>query len=142
MLAHLGGGSGQQLAGHPAVSAAAVAQRSLQAQVSFVKGFGISRKRAWTVQRNLHSWNDVFNVADALASFSICPTQASEMPFPSNSTPKQRVFSCTRRDTLRSVVEKLSIPGVRRLVVVRPEESNVVEGVLSLCDVAAFLLSI
>lgn len=61
--------------------------------------------------------------------------------WPASSTPKQRVFTCSRRDTLRTVVEKLSIPGIRRLVVVNPENHNAVEGILSLCDVAAFLLS-
>jgi 5'-AMP-activated protein kinase, regulatory gamma subunit len=60
------------------------------------------------------------------------------IPYPG--TPKQRVFTCTRRDTLRSIVEKLSIPGIRRLVVISPD-TNRVEGIISLCDVAAFLLA-
>jgi len=51
---------------------------------------------------------------------------------------RQRVFMCTKRDSLRTVVERLSIPGVRRLVMVEPETRRV-EGVISLSDIAAYL---
>jgi len=52
---------------------------------------------------------------------------------------KQRVHVCTPHDALRSVVERLSVPGVRRLVVIDPETRHV-EGIVSLSDVAAFML--
>mmetsp|Transcript_25163 Transcript_25163/g.44873 ORF Transcript_25163/g.44873 Transcript_25163/m.44873 type:complete len:551 (-) Transcript_25163:58-1710(-) len=51
---------------------------------------------------------------------------------------RQRVFMCTKRDSLRTVMERLSIPGVRRLVMVEPETRRV-EGVISLSDIAAYL---
>ena len=54
--------------------------------------------------------------------------------------PSPRAHTCTRADTLRAVVEALSLPGVRRLVVV-DAATGVVEGVVSLSDVVAFLLS-
>lgn len=38
----------------------------------------------------------------------------------------------------RSVVERLSVPGVRRLFVVSPETRRL-EGIISLSDVAAYL---
>eukprot|EP00217_Crustomastix_stigmatica_P011778 CAMPEP_0183794200 /NCGR_PEP_ID=MMETSP0803_2-20130417/3695_1 /TAXON_ID=195967 /ORGANISM="Crustomastix stigmata, Strain CCMP3273" /LENGTH=516 /DNA_ID=CAMNT_0026038599 /DNA_START=243 /DNA_END=1794 /DNA_ORIENTATION=+ len=50
-----------------------------------------------------------------------------------------RVHVCTRSDTLRTIVETLSLPGVRRLVCVEPG-TQIVEGVISLRDVAAFCL--
>jgi CBS domain-containing protein len=49
-----------------------------------------------------------------------------------------RVFVCTRDDPLRTVVERLSVPGVRRLIVVQPETRRV-EGLISLSDVVSFL---
>lgn len=49
-----------------------------------------------------------------------------------------RVFLCTKDDSLRTVVERLAIPGVRRLIVVHPD-SRRVEGIVSLSDVAAYL---
>eukprot|EP00798_Chlamydomonas_sp_ICE-L_P009973 gene9973-7850_t len=49
-----------------------------------------------------------------------------------------RVHICSKDDTLRSVVERLAVPGVRRLIVVRPETRRV-EGLISLSDVAAYL---
>ncbi len=49
-----------------------------------------------------------------------------------------RVVTVTRDDPLRTCVERLAVPGVRRLVVVKPD-SRVVEGVVSLSDVAAFM---
>lgn len=41
----------------------------------------------------------------------------------------------------RSVVERLSVPGMRRLFVVEPETSKV-EGIVSLSDVAAYLFDV
>jgi CBS domain-containing protein len=55
-------------------------------------------------------------------------------------TASPRAHTCVRADTLRSVVEALSLPGVRRLVVVDGATRRV-EGVVSLSDVVAFLLS-
>jgi len=52
---------------------------------------------------------------------------------------RQRVHVCTPQDALRSVVERLSVPGVRRLIVVNAETRKV-EGIVSLSDVAAFML--
>lgn len=52
---------------------------------------------------------------------------------------KQRLHLCTQHDTLRTIVERLSVPGVRRLVVV-DGESRRVEGIVSLSDVAKYLL--
>lgn len=49
-----------------------------------------------------------------------------------------RVYMCTKDDTLRTVVERLAAPGVRRLIVVHPETRRV-EGLISLSDVAAYL---
>lgn len=49
-----------------------------------------------------------------------------------------RVWVCTKDDTLRTVVERLAVPGVRRLVVVHPETRRV-EGLISLSDVAQYL---
>lgn len=48
------------------------------------------------------------------------------------------VHTCSRLDTFRAVVERLAMPGVRRLVVVNPE-TGCVEGVVSLSDVAGYL---
>ncbi len=53
---------------------------------------------------------------------------------------QQRVHVCTSSDSLRAVVERLSVPGVRRLVVVHPDSKRV-EGVVSLSDVASYLLT-
>ena len=52
----------------------------------------------------------------------------------------QRVHYCTVNDALRAVVERLSVPGVRRLVVVNADTKRA-EGVVSLSDVAAYLLT-
>eukprot|EP00198_Chlamydomonas_reinhardtii_P013855 XP_001703192.1 predicted protein [Chlamydomonas reinhardtii] len=49
-----------------------------------------------------------------------------------------RVWVVTKDDTLRTVVERLAVPGVRRLIVVTPE-SRRVEGIISLSDVAQYL---
>ena len=64
---------------------------------------------------------------------------ATMSPHVSNSQPKARVFTCTRGDSLRTVVEKLSVPGVRRLLVVVPEHRRL-EGLITVSDVASFLL--
>jgi 5'-AMP-activated protein kinase regulatory gamma subunit len=64
-------------------------------------------------------------------------------PVPSEAqpvVPSPRAHTCTRADTLRVVVEALSLPGVRRLVVV-DAATHRVEGVVSLSDVVGFLLS-
>jgi CBS domain-containing protein len=52
---------------------------------------------------------------------------------------KHRVYMCTTRDALRSVVERLSVPGVRRVIVVDGDTRRV-EGIVSLSDIAAYLL--
>jgi 5'-AMP-activated protein kinase regulatory gamma subunit len=57
-----------------------------------------------------------------------------------NSAPRQRVYVCTQNDAFRTVVERLAIPGVRRVVVVHPESKHV-EGIISLSDIAAFMLT-
>ncbi|GAX76328.1 hypothetical protein CEUSTIGMA_g3774.t1 [Chlamydomonas eustigma] len=49
-----------------------------------------------------------------------------------------RAHICNKEDTLRTVVERLALPGVRRLVVVQPETRRV-EGLISLSDVASYL---
>jgi len=52
--------------------------------------------------------------------------------------PKQRLYLATNRDTLRTALERLSVQGVRRLLVVDPD-SRVLEGIVSLSDVATYL---
>lgn len=52
---------------------------------------------------------------------------------------RQRVHMCSARDSLRSIVERLSVPGVRRLIVVNGENRKV-EGIVSLSDIASFML--
>lgn len=52
---------------------------------------------------------------------------------------QHRLHVCTPQDALRTVVERLSVPGVRRLVVVDGDTRRV-EGIVSLSDVAAYLL--
>jgi 5'-AMP-activated protein kinase, regulatory gamma subunit len=42
---------------------------------------------------------------------------------------------CTRQDQLRLVLERLSMPAVRRVIVVHPESARV-EGIISLSDAA------
>ncbi|CAK0784632.1 hypothetical protein CVIRNUC_007836 [Coccomyxa viridis] len=58
-----------------------------------------------------------------------------------NTARPQRVFVCTAHDTLRSVVERLSVPGVRRLFVIDPDTRRM-EGIVSLSDVAAYLFDV
>jgi CBS domain-containing protein len=52
---------------------------------------------------------------------------------------RQRVHVCTSQDALRFVVDRLATPGVRRVFVVHAE-SRQVEGIVSLSDVASFML--
>ena len=52
---------------------------------------------------------------------------------------KQRVHVCTSQDSLRFVVERLATPGVRRVIIVHPETRRV-EGIISLSDIASFML--
>ncbi|KAL3162612.1 hypothetical protein ABBQ38_008659 [Trebouxia sp. C0009 RCD-2024] len=52
--------------------------------------------------------------------------------------PDQRLHWCTPRDPLRLIVERLATPSVRRIFVLDPE-SKVVEGIISLSDLAAYL---
>lgn len=54
-------------------------------------------------------------------------------------TNRQRVHVCTSHDALRFVVERLATPGVRRVIVVHPETRRV-EGIVSLSDIASFML--
>lgn len=53
---------------------------------------------------------------------------------------QHRLHVCTPADALRTVVERLSVPGVRRLIVVDGLDTRRVEGIISLSDVAAYLL--
>lgn len=81
-------------------------------------------------------WEEL-TVGQALALATATP----QWPNGSGGTPparQQRVYACTAEDPLRAVVERLSVPGVRRVFVV-DKGSNRVEGIVSLSDVAAFL---
>eukprot|EP00897_Mesotaenium_endlicherianum_P000804 jgi/Mesen1/10724/ME000090S10182 len=51
-----------------------------------------------------------------------------------------RCHMCLRSDTLRSVIDRLSLPGVRRLICVEAG-SRRVEGIVSLTDIFQFLLA-
>jgi len=77
--------------------------------------------------------------AHAAAAAAAVGAQPAGLTPPQRALPTPRAHTCTRGDTLRAVVEALSLPGVRRLVVV-DANSHAVEGVVSLSDVAAFLL--
>ncbi|KAL0043392.1 hypothetical protein WJX79_003486 [Trebouxia sp. C0005] len=52
--------------------------------------------------------------------------------------PDQRLHWCTPRDPLRLVVERLATPSVRRIFVIDPD-MQVVEAIISLSDLAAYL---
>ena len=78
------------------------------------------------------------------------PTAPPQWPSPNSSqtsmqdasmgpTNRQRVHVCTSQDALRFVVERLAIPGVRRVIVVQAETRRV-EGIVSLSDIASFML--
>ena len=41
----------------------------------------------------------------------------------------------------RNVVERLSVPGVRRLIIVQPQNRHV-EGIVSLSDIAAYIFDV
>lgn len=71
------------------------------------------------------------------ASPSASQSSIHESPVPGS---KQRVHACSTNDPLRSVLERLAIPGVRRLLVVNPN-SRKLEGIISLSDVASYLMS-
>lgn len=51
-----------------------------------------------------------------------------------------RAHVVTRQDSLRTVVERLGVPGVRRLVVVE-SGSRRLEGLISLSDIATYLFT-
>lgn len=61
-----------------------------------------------------------------------CPS-ISEAP-----QPDQRLHWCTPRDPLRLIVERLATPSVRRIFVIDPD-MQVVEAIISLSDLAAYL---
>jgi 5'-AMP-activated protein kinase regulatory gamma subunit len=52
---------------------------------------------------------------------------------------RRQSHTCLQRSTLLEVLEELSIPGVRRLVVIEPS-TRFVEGVISLRDIFTFLI--
>ena len=83
--------------------------------------------------------------AMAAAAAAAVGAQAAGLPPPHQmnlpgGVPSPRAHTCTRADSLRAVVEALALPGVRRLVAV-DAATGVVEGVVSLSDVVAFLLA-
>ena len=92
-------------------------------------------------------WEDV-TVGQALALTSLPPTGLGGALGPSGGpatapgappTPRApRVHVCTPADTLRAVVERLALPGVRRVYVIDGGARRVL-AVISLSDVAAFL---
>ena len=51
---------------------------------------------------------------------------------------QRRCFTCTRADSLRTVMETLSLPGVSRLICVEAASQRI-EGIVTLSDVANFL---
>lgn len=76
------------------------------------------------------------SVAQALGAAR--PTALTEQNDPS-STHYGRFSTCVRGDTLRTALEMLSLPNIRRLIVVDPTTKQV-EGVVSLSDVFSFLI--
>ncbi len=66
-----------------------------------------------------------------LASYTSCC-----MKVKASVTPLCYILSCCR-----SIVERLSVPGVRRLFVVDPDTRRM-EGIVSLSDVAAYLFDV
>ncbi len=76
------------------------------------------------------------SVAQALGATR--PTALNEQNDPS-STHYGRFSTCVRGDTLRTALEMLSLPHIRRLIVVDPT-TKVVEGIVSLSDVFSFLI--
>lgn len=51
---------------------------------------------------------------------------------------QRRCFTCTRADSLRTVMETLSLPGVSRLICVEAGSQRI-EGIITLSDIATFL---
>ena len=83
--------------------------------------------------------------AAAAAAAAAVGAQAAGLPPPHQmnlpgGVPSPRAHTCTRADSLRTVVEALALPGVRRLVAV-DAATGAVEGIVSLSDVVAFLLA-
>ncbi|XP_011071458.1 sucrose nonfermenting 4-like protein [Sesamum indicum] len=66
--------------------------------------------------------------------------QYRDDPFSMYGSNNQRCFMCLRSDPLHKVLERLSQPGVRRLIVVEAGSKHV-EGIISLGDVFRFLMS-
>ncbi|KAL0323482.1 UNVERIFIED_CONTAM: Sucrose nonfermenting 4-like protein [Sesamum angustifolium] len=66
--------------------------------------------------------------------------QYRDDPFSVYGANNQRCFMCLRSDPLHKVLERLSQPGVRRLIVVEAGSKHV-EGIISLGDVFRFLMS-
>ncbi|KAL1539097.1 AMP-activated serine/threonine-protein kinase regulatory subunit [Salvia divinorum] len=65
--------------------------------------------------------------------------QYRDDPFSAYGSSIQRCFMCLRTDPLHKVLERLSQPGVRRLIVVEAGSKHV-EGIVSLSDAFRFLL--
>ncbi|XP_009801936.1 sucrose nonfermenting 4-like protein isoform X2 [Nicotiana tabacum] len=65
--------------------------------------------------------------------------QLAEEPYASYGSSSQKCHMCLRSDPLHEVMERLSRPGVRRLVVVEAGSKRV-EGIISLSDIFKFLL--
>lgn len=100
---------------------------------------------------DIYARSDITSLAHDSAYASIKPAEISVQQALSIATEaasrngtaglvQHRMHICARTDTLRTAVETLSLPGVRRLVCVEPG-TNRIEGVLSLADVAMFLCS-
>lgn len=83
----------------------------------------------------LHAAQQRHAQAQALAGR---PSEGALYSGPGPGSRTTRVHVCTKDDSLRTVVEKLAIPGVRRLIVIQPDTRRV-EGVISLSDVASYL---
>ncbi|KAI3459286.1 hypothetical protein Pfo_015949 [Paulownia fortunei] len=66
--------------------------------------------------------------------------QYRDDPFSAHGSNNQRCFMCLRSDPLHKVLERLSQPGVRRLVIVEAGSKHV-EGIISLGDVFRFLMA-
>ena len=78
------------------------------------------------------------NGACAAGQMSGDPSQQQQQPPHIPPAKRTRLYVCTRQDQLRVVLERLSMPSVRRVIVVHPDTSKV-EGIISLSDVARFL---
>ncbi|KAL6526519.1 AMP-activated serine/threonine-protein kinase regulatory subunit [Orobanche gracilis] len=67
--------------------------------------------------------------------------QYRDDPFSPYGSNTQRCFMCLRSDPLHKILERLSQPGVRRIVVVEAGSKHV-EGIISLGDVFRFLMGV